>query len=256
MFFSLVSGSSGNASVIQHNNTTILIDCGISGKKTTELLKNAGIACEDIDALLITHEHIDHTAGAGVISRRFNIPIYATEKTIENMNVGVIRNENKKIITAGSDFTIGDIDIHSFRISHDAQDPVGYTLTAGNVKYSIATDTGIMTDEIFSSISDSDYIMLEANHDVDMRMHGDYPYELKRRILGDKGHLSNNTAADTVISLLEANAKGILLSHLSNHNNLPAVAYQTVAEALKKYGASPGKDIGLKVADRYEVTAF
>lgn len=256
MFFSLVSGSSGNASVLQYNNTTILIDCGISGKKTAELLKNAGISCDDIDALLITHEHIDHTAGAGVISRRFNIPIYATEKTHESMNVGVISDDNRKIISAGSDFSIGDIDIHSFKISHDAQDPVGYTLTAGKVKYSIATDTGIMTDEIFSSISESDCIMLEANHDVDMLMHGDYPYELKRRILGDKGHLSNDSAAETVIRLLESNVGSILLSHLSNHNNLPSVAYQTVNEALKKYGAVPGKDIRIGVADRYEVTAF
>lgn len=256
MFFSLVSGSSGNASVIQHNNTTVLIDCGVSGKKITNLLKSADIDCEDIDAMLITHEHTDHTAGAGVISRRYNIPVYATEKTHENLNVGVIRDENRKIISSGEDFCIGDIGIHSFAISHDASDPVGYTLTAGNVKYSIATDTGIMTDEIFSSISGSDYIMLEANHDIDMLMHGDYPYELKRRILGDRGHLSNDTAAETVIKLLESNTKGILLSHLSNHNNIPSVAYQTVAQALKKYGATPGKDICLGVANRYEVTAF
>lgn len=256
MFFSLVSGSSGNASVIQHNNTTILIDCGLSGKKLTNLLKSADISCEDIDAMLITHEHTDHTAGAGVISRRFDLPVYATKKTHESMNIGAIRDDNRKIISCGEDFTIGDIDIHSFKISHDASDPVGYTLTAGNVTYSIATDTGIMTDEIFSSISGSDYIMLEANHDIDMLMHGDYPYELKRRILGDKGHLSNDTAASTVIKLLESNAKGILLSHLSNHNNIPSIAYQTVAQALKEYGAVPNRDIRLGVADRYEVTAF
>lgn len=256
MFLSLVSGSSGNASLIKNGSTTILIDCGLSGKKLTDILNSIGISCSEINALLITHEHIDHTTGAGVISRRFNIPVYATEKTHECMNIGTIQEHNIKIISKNSDFEIGNIGIHTFSTSHDASDPIGYSFTVGQKKYSIATDTGVMTDNIFNSISESDYVMLESNHDVDMLMYGDYPFPLKKRILGEKGHLSNDTAAQTAVKLLESGTHNIMLSHLSNKNNLPDVAYRTVCDALNKHGAVIGKDINLCVANRYEVTAF
>lgn len=256
MFLSLASGSSGNASIIQSGSTTILIDCGISGKKLTALLDSVDISCSSIDALLITHEHIDHTTGAGVISRRYNIPIYATNKTHQSMNIGLIKDENRKIISRDSDFEIGGIGVHAFSISHDASDPVGYSFYADGEKYSIATDTGIMTDNVFDAISDSDYVMLEANHDIEMLMHGEYPYELKKRILGERGHLSNDSAAETAVRLLENNTHNIMLSHLSDKNNLPGIAYATVKEALNKYGAVLGSDINLSVAGRCEVTSF
>lgn len=256
MLLSLVSGSSGNASIIQTGGTTILVDCGISGKRLTALLDSVGISCSSIDALLITHEHIDHTTGAGVISRRYDLPIYATEKTHQSMNIGLIKDENRKIISHDSDFEIGGIGIHAFSISHDAADPVGYCFYADGKKYSIATDTGVMTDNVFNAISGSDYVMLEANHDVDMLMYGEYPYELKKRILGERGHLSNDSAAETAIRLLESNTHNIMLSHLSDKNNLPEVAFTTVSEALKSHGAALGSDINLKVAGRYEVTSF
>ena len=256
MFLSLVSGSSGNASIIQNGSTTILVDCGISGKRLSALLDSIGISCSSIDALLITHEHIDHTTGAGVISRRYNLPIYATEKTHQSMNIGLIKDENRKIISHDSDFEIGSIGIHAFSISHDAADPVGYCFYADEKKYSIATDTGVMTDTVFNAISGSDYVMLEANHDVDMLMYGEYPYELKKRILGERGHLSNDSAAETAVRLLESNTHNIMLSHLSDKNNLPEVAFTTVSEVLKNHGAVLGSDINLTVAGRYEVTSF
>lgn len=256
MFLSLVSGSSGNASIIQNKNTTILIDCGLSGKKLTQMLDGIGISCSDIDALLITHEHIDHTMGAGVISRRFDIPVYATEKTHNAMNVGVLRDENVKIIKNNIGFEIGDIGIQPFPISHDASDPVGYCFYCGNSKYSVATDTGVMTDTVFNSISGSDCVMLEANHDVDMLMYGEYPYSLKQRISSDLGHLSNDSAAEVAVELLKTNTTHIMLSHLSDKNNLPKIAYKTVENAIIESGAQIGKDIGLCVANRYEVTRF
>ena len=256
MFFSLVSGSSGNASIIKSKDTTILIDCGLSGKKLISKLDELDISASDIDALLITHEHIDHTMGAGVVSRRFDIPIYATKKTHDAMSVGVIKEENKKIITPDNCFEIGDIIINPFKISHDAKDPVGYSFVADNKKYSIATDTGIMTDEVYDAILESDYVMLEANHDVNMLMYGEYPFELKKRILGERGHLSNDAAAEAAVKLLENNTTNIMLSHLSDKNNLPDVAFKTVEEVLKSHGAKLGKDINLKVANRYEVTSF
>lgn len=256
MFLSLISGSSGNASIVQSLHTTILVDCGLSCKRLTNLLNSVGILPSDIDALLITHEHCDHTMGAGVVSRRFDIPIYATEKTHQNMKIGPVKEENIKLITHDNDFSIGDIDIHSFSISHDAADPVGYSFFADNQKYSIATDTGIMTDGIFNSISGSDFVMLEANHDIDMLMYGEYPFDLKKRILGEKGHLSNDSAAEVAVKLLESNTHNVMLSHLSDKNNLPDIAYKTVGEALIKHGAVMGSDINLSVAQRYEVTSF
>ncbi len=256
MFLSLVSGSSGNASIIKNDNTTILVDCGLSGKKLTSILDGVGISCDEIDALLITHEHTDHIMGAGVISRRFNIPIYTTKKTHEAMNIGPIRDESIKIIEKDSDFEIGSIGIHAFSTSHDACDPVGYSFLCENKKYSIATDTGFMSDNVFNAISGSDFVMLEANHDVDMLMYGEYPYLLKKRILGDYGHLSNDLAAQAAVKLLNSNTHHIMLSHLSDKNNVPDIAYKTVENALVKSGAKIGTDIGLCVANRYEVTEF
>lgn len=256
MFLSLISGSSGNASLIKNENTTILVDCGLSAKRLCELLKNIDVDPTDINALLITHEHSDHITGAGVMSRRFDIPVYATEKTHLAMNIGPIKDYNIKTINPDTPFEIGKFRIKPFCISHDAADPVGFSFDDGKEKYSIVTDTGIITNSILDSVSGSDYIMLESNHDVDMLMYGEYPFNLKKRIASDIGHMSNNYAAQAAIKLLENNTKNIMLSHLSNNNNTPEIAYKTVEGALVKYGAKVGNDINLCVANRYEVTKF
>lgn len=256
MFISLISGSSGNASLIKNEDTTILIDCGLSLKRLSEILYKFDINCTDIDALLITHEHSDHIIGAGVLSRKFDIPIYATRETHEAMNIGVIKDYNIKEINPSLDFEIGSIGINTFHISHDAINPIGYSFYDKERKYSILTDTGIITDEILKSIHNSDYIMLEANHDVDMLMYGKYPFSLKKRILSDLGHMSNDYAAKVAIDLLENNTKNIMLSHLSDNNNTPDIAYKTVHNALSQHGAKVGEDVRLCVANRYEVTSF
>lgn len=256
MFLSLSSGSSGNAAIIKHKTTTLLIDCGISGKRLIEILSGADIDPNTINAMLITHEHSDHISGAGVVSRKYDIPVYATEKTHEAMNIGRISEKNIKIIKANSGFSIGDIGIRSFSIPHDAADPVGYAFSTGKKKYAVATDMGEMTEEVFRAISGSDRIMLEANHDVDMLMYGDYPYQLKKRILGKRGHLSNDSAAENALKLVEGNTTQIMLSHLSDKNNDPDVAYKTVEIFLKNNGVEPGRDIRLSVAARYGVTRF
>ncbi len=256
MFLSLISGSSGNASLIKNENTTILIDCGLSAKRLIELLDNLDISAADIDAILITHEHSDHIIGAGVMSRRFNIPVYATEKTHLTMNIGPIKDYNTKVVSSQTPFEIGNVTITPFKISHDAADPVGYSFSVCNTKYSIVTDTGIITDSIVQAVSGSEFVMLEANHDIDMLMYGEYPFNLKKRIASDIGHMSNDYAALTAIKLLESNTKSIMLSHLSNNNNTPDIAYKTVESALLKHGAKIGDDIRLCVANRYEVTNF
>ena len=256
MFLSLISGSSGNASLIKNEHTTILIDCGLSAKRLTEMLANLDISANDIDAILITHEHTDHITGAGVMSRRFDIPIYATKDTHLAMNIGPIKDYNIKVVDNDSTFEIGNIGISPFSISHDALDPVGYSFYEDNTKYSIVTDTGIITDSIMKNVLGSDYVMLEANHDIDMLMYGEYPFKLKKRISSDIGHMSNDYASEAAIKLLENNTKSIMLSHLSNNNNTPDIAYKTVEGKLTAYGAKVGSDINLCVANRYEVTKF
>lgn len=256
MFLSLISGSSGNASLIKVKNTTILVDCGLSAKRLVDLLNKIDISPDSINALLITHEHSDHVTGAGIISRRFDIPIYATEKTHNVLNIGPVKEHNIKIITPDTKFEIGDFAINPFNISHDAANPVGYSFDDGSLKYSVLTDTGIITDSILKAVSGSDYIMLEANHDVDMLMYGAYPFNLKKRIASDIGHMSNDYAAQVAVKLLESNSKNIMLSHLSNNNNTPEIAYKTVESVLLKHGAKIGSDVNLSVANRYEVTRF
>lgn len=232
MLISLISGSSGNASILYNGRTKILLDCGLSAKRLCALLDSIGIKPEELDAMLISHEHNDHITGAGVMSRRFDIPIYATAKTHAAMNIGVIRDECVKIINAGEQFSIGDFYIKPFSLSHDAADPVGFSASDGKRKYSVVTDTGIVSDSVFADIAKSDYILLEANHDTDMLMYGDYPFSLKKRISSDTGHMSNDYCARTAFRLLESGTENIMLSHLSNNNNTPELAYRTVESEL------------------------
>lgn len=255
MLRSLVSGSSGNCSLVSYKNTHILVDCGLSGKRLEQLLCEIGLKGCDLTAILITHEHNDHISGAGVISRRFNLPIYATCGTHSAMSIGRISDENVCIIEPDRPIEIGNIGVNAFCIPHDAADPVGYRFFCGGKKMSVATDIGIMTDEIFDSISGSDSIILEANHDIQMLQSGRYPPQLKSRILSNVGHMSNVLAASTALALARRGTKHIMLAHLSNENNTPKLAYDTVSAELKTAGATHS-DLELLVADRYEVTQF
>lgn len=256
MFLSLVSGSSGNATLISDSKTNILIDCGISGKKLDAALNTLNISGNKISALLLTHEHSDHILGAGVIARKYNIPIYATHGTHSNAQIGKITDEKRMLIKAGEDFEIGNIGIKPFNISHDAIEPVGFNFFIDNKKYTLATDSGEITKEIETAISGSDEIILESNHDTDLLMYGDYPFNLKKRILGKRGHLSNENAAKTAVRLLSSGTKKIMLAHLSPENNTPEIAYQTTKNALISAGAKLDKDIFLTVANRFDITRF
>ena len=249
-FLSLVSGSSGNSSLITDGNTTLLIDCGISGKKLKERLEEANILPENIDAILITHEHSDHTKGIGVVSRRYNLPIFATEKTLEATDLGKTDLSLINIIKANESFKIGTIEVHSFNIPHDAADPVGYSFVAEGEKYTLATDIGFMPDSLFCELCGSRQIILESNHDVEMLKCGSYPYYLKKRILSNRGHLSNADCAILAVRLAQAGTKNILLAHLSEENNDPAVAYDEV------YSALGDPNLNLAVADQYTATFF
>lgn len=255
-FVSLISGSSGNATFVSDGRTNILIDCGMSGAKLKEALHAIDVMPESIDALLVTHEHIDHTRGAGVISRRYNIPVFATEGTHKGMDAGNISEENIHIIKADSEFEIGTIAITPFSIPHDASDPVGYTLNAGGEKYSLATDIGKMTNDILDHIIGSKKVLLESNHDIEMLKCGTYPFPLKQRILSDRGHLSNEFAAKTALYLVQNGTEHIMLGHLSKENNRPEIAMLETYNLLTQSGVNVGGDMTLKVADRYKPTLF
>ena len=253
-FISLISGSSGNATLISDGHTHILTDCGMSGARLKDALKKVGIAPESLSALLITHEHVDHVRGAGVIARRYGLPVYATEKTLLKMDCGPINENLLHAIRPDGAFEIGSIGICPFSIPHDAADPVGYNYFAENEKYSLATDIGHMNEYIFNHIAGSKAVLLESNHDVEMLQYGSYPYPLKRRILSDIGHLANEDAAKCAVELLKSGTERIALGHLSQENNRPEIALLETHNALTDAGAKVGNDIQLTVAQRFEVT--
>lgn len=254
-FVSLISGSSGNATLVSDGKTNLLVDCGTSGKRIEAALEKAGEAKDSINALLITHEHSDHIKGAGVLARRYKLPVYATAATHRAMTgVGKIDDNLRFCVNPGKIFEIGNIGVEPFSISHDAADPVGYSFYIGNEKLTVATDTGFISGDIMDSLRGSGSILLESNHDVEMLRCGPYPYHLQQRILGKKGHLSNNAAAEAALELVCSGTEHIILGHLSEHNNLPEIALMETKQYLEEAGVAVGKDVTLQVAHRYDLT--
>jgi phosphoribosyl 1,2-cyclic phosphodiesterase len=257
-FCSLFSGSSGNASYIGTDKTHILVDAGLTGKAVENSLREIGQDPSLLDGILITHEHDDHIRGAGVLSRRYDIPIYANEETWKAMEakIGKMSSNNMRIFYNDMDFYIKDVNIQPFGIPHDAADPVGFCFFNKGKKISIATDLGHTNSRIINTVMDSDLIMLEANHDVDMLMGGSYPQHLKKRISGSKGHLSNIDAGSALVKMITNKLTHVLLAHLSLHNNIPQLAYQTVTGILADNGIKNGKDIAVDMTYRDRVSNF
>ena len=252
---SIASGSSGNCIYVGSEATHLLVDVGISGKRTESGLHELGLTGRDIDGILITHEHSDHISGLGVLARKYEIPIYATAGTIEamrydkslgNLEEGLFREvqEDKKL-------TIKDLTVNPMHISHDAAQPVGYRISYGNKKVAVCTDLGVYNDYTVECLKGMDALLLEANHDVNMLQVGPYPYYLKQRILGDRGHLSNENAGRLLCEILHDNLKSIVLGHLSKENNYEALAYATVCAEITM-GDNPYKadDFPIMVAKR------
>ncbi|MBV7273285.1 MBL fold metallo-hydrolase [Clostridium thailandense] len=251
IFCSLYSGSSGNSLFVSSDNAKVLVDAGLSGKHIENALLNIGHNTKDIDAIFVTHEHIDHTKGVGVLSRKYDIPIYANAPTWQAMSatIGKIKEHNIKIIE-NNYVNIKDIDVLSYKISHDAVAPSGYALQNKNKKVCIATDLGFFSDDVNNSIKDADVILLESNHDVEMLKFGPYPYKLKRRILSDIGHLSNEDCGKAIVNITNDKFKKIILGHLSKTNNYPELAYQTVLNVLNSANVKLDKDLSLSMAKR------
>lgn len=237
-FCSLVSGSSGNCQYIATEKARLLLDAGLSGKRIQALLSGIEVEASSIDGILVTHEHQDHIKGVGILSRRFDIPIYANEGTWTGMkeSLGKIEDRNIRVIKSSESFEIKDIGISPFSISHDAIDPLGYSFYNKDKKVSVLTDTGIAGNEVEAALKNSDLLMVESNHDPNMLKIGRYPQFLKQRVLGKFGHLSNEEAGILVRNLnLNEDAK-VVLGHLSMENNFPELAYQTVRNVLEDAG--------------------
>ncbi|MET3547747.1 phosphoribosyl 1,2-cyclic phosphodiesterase [Paenibacillus favisporus] len=251
-FTVLSSGSTGNATVVRNEETTLMIDAGLSAKRIDELMEQRELSGEELDGILVTHEHSDHIKGLGAVARKYDLPIYANEKTWEaiNKSVGKIAEENRVVMDSGEVRDFGSLRVESFQISHDAAEPVGYCFYDGDEKLSVATDLGYMSDKVKQAISGSNVLVLEANHDIEMLRMGRYPWNTKRRILGDLGHLSNDAAGEAMSELLTGDLKRTYLAHLSRDHNQMDLAKMTVRTGMEDRGCFY-KDSEFKLCDTY-----
>ncbi len=236
-----------------------MVDVGISCKRIVEGLQQLSLTGRDIDGILITHEHSDHIQGLGVMSRKFGIPIYATAGTIREIkkssSLGKVDEELFHEIVADEKLVIKDITVNPMKISHDAAQPVAYRFQYGSSRMAVVTDLGTYDDYIVESLQGMNALMLEANHDVNMLQVGPYPYYLKQRILGNRGHLSNELSGRLLSRLLNDKLKAVCLGHLSKENNLAELAYETVRLeiAMGDHGYKPD-DFNIFVANRSELS--
>lgn len=251
---SIASGSSGNCIYVSSDTTHILIDAGVSGRRIEQGFLSIGVSPEDLNAVLITHEHSDHIQGLGVIARKYHVPVYSTTETlnaaVRSNAVGLIGKELIHPVIPNKAFMIGDIKVTPFSVMHDARDPVCYTFESGGHKIGMATDLGMYDDYIVSMLAGSEILYIEANHDVNMLMVGKYPYKLKQRILGERGHLSNDSTAALICRLLHDGMKDILLAHMSKDNNYAELAYETVRIEVEKNWNRLTKVPSIVVANR------
>lgn len=226
------SGSTGNCLLISDGNTNILIDAGISMRRMVNSLKQAGLTMHDIGGVLITHEHSDHICGLKMLLKHYALPVYAPRTVAFHLR-GILPEleELLHIVPVGEKFSIGSLSVNAFHTSHDTDESVGYKLT-GSASFAIATDTGCVNEEIEMALTGSQAVLVESNHDEEMLRYGPYPVYLKRRVLSNRGHLSNECCAALAAQLAAAGTEHIILGHLSRTNNTPAIALETVKKAL------------------------
>lgn len=237
-FSILASGSTGNSMIVESQENRILIDAGLSMKKIEQLLQERQTQLNAIDAVFITHEHSDHIKGLGALARKHRLPVYANSRTWAELDklIGDIAEEQVRVMETGERIQVGTLTVESFAISHDAAEPVGYCFYEKDLKISLATDLGYMSPKVKEKIADSDALILEANHDVEMLRIGHYPWNIKRRILSDTGHLSNEAAGEALCELITSRTRGVYLAHLSRDHNLLDLAKLTVQHILQENG--------------------
>jgi phosphoribosyl 1,2-cyclic phosphodiesterase len=241
---SLASGSKGNATYISNGDTSILIDAGLSGVEIQRRLASRNLDPEHLNAIIVTHEHSDHIRGVGVLSRRYNLPVYINRET-HRASPGLGSLHETKSFECGRTFQISNLTVHPFSISHDAEDPVGFTIGQNGATIAIATDLGIATSMVKDHLKQCSLLILEANHDQKMLETGPYPWPLKQRIKSRTGHLSNTSSKILLEELQHENLQHVILAHLSEINNTPQRAFAEVTKAITRCSAK------LTVADQY-----
>lgn len=256
---SIASGSSGNCIYIGSDNTHILIDAGISTRRIEKALAEIGVSMRDLSGVFVTHEHSDHICGLGVMSRKYEVPIFTTEGTYQGIrktkSLGAMPEGLEHIIRADEILTVGDLKITSFATSHDAADPLGYRVDSEKASAAVVTDLGVYSQYTVSHLQNLDALLLEANHDIRMLECGPYPYYLKKRILGNRGHLSNEASGRLLGEVLHDGMKKVLLGHLSKENNYEDLAYETVRlEVTMGENQYKGSDFDISVASRTEMS--
>ncbi len=242
----LSSGSKGNSIYISDGITSVLIDAGLSGVEIERRMKSKGLSPENLDAIIVSHEHADHIHGVGVLSRRFAVPVYLSHKTYKAASPFLGRIEVVRTFECGMNFKINDISFHPFSISHDAEDTAGFTISQNSTKIGIATDLGIATAMVKEHLKKCSVLILEANHDPDMLANGPYPWPLKQRIKSRTGHLSNEQSKALLQEIQHDDLEHVILSHISETNNTPQKAVSVVGQAITCCGAR------LDVAGQYE----
>lgn len=259
-FFSMGSGSSGNCYYLGSKDNGLLIDAGIGIRSVTKALREYGVAFEKIKAVLITHDHADHIKTVGCFGDKYNIPIYTTE----GVHNGILRNkvvqtnlyQSRRVIEKEQTFSIGEFNITAFEVLHDSIENVGYRIEFDGQCFVIITDIGSVTDKVREYARNANHLVIEANYDETMLQTGRYPWVLKQRISNGMGHLSNRLTAEFLCEIYNKEMQNIWLCHLSQDNNHPVIAYQTVEKRLASQGIIVGKDVNLQTLNRHKVSGL
>lgn len=249
----LASGSTGNSIYVEKDDFSCLVDVGLTGKKIIENIEAIGRDASKLNAIFVTHEHVDHIRAVGILARKYKIPVYANKETWDNMNIGEIASDLRFEFDKDSFKDFSNLTVRSFGVSHDAVNPQFYTFESDGRKLSILTDTGYISDKMLDYIKNSDSLIYESNHEETMLMASSYPWKTKQRILSDKGHLSNNDAANYLPKIIGDNTKKIYLAHLSLENNTKDLARISNESILDSYGFSD-EGVELLDTDPYEPT--
>lgn len=255
-FSVLASGSTGNAIYVENDEHAFLVDVGLSGKKMEQLFAKIGRDMKNLSGILVTHEHSDHIKGLGVVARKYKVPIFANEKTWLAMDehVGKIPEDQRFLFNMETIQSFGSLNIESFAVSHDAADPMFYAFHENDRKLVVITDTGYVSDRMKGIIRGADSFVFESNHDIGMLQMGRYPWSVKRRILSDVGHVSNEDAAVAMSEVVFEKPTQIYLSHLSKDNNMKDLARMSVTQTLQSCGIITGEYVHLHDTDAEEPT--
>jgi phosphoribosyl 1,2-cyclic phosphodiesterase len=231
LFFQvLASGSKGNAVLVCSPKTCVLLDAGLSGKELSRRLEKTPVNGAKLSGVVVSHEHQDHVRGCGVLSRRFDLPVYSSQGTLETLPPQVGQLASVQVFQSGVSFRIGDLVFHPFAISHDAKEPVGFIIEHQDTRLGVCTDLGVATQLVRTRLQGCHGLVLEANHDVDLLINGPYPWHLKQRIRSRHGHLSNMDTLELLKTIHHSRLKAVIFAHLSEVNNHPDKVCESVSE--------------------------